>query len=118
MIKYPPYKKNAQPYKRALYPGFASVSLDRLNNLMLIRVLFIYIVLTVSTHALHEHTFAVWELKEQLQMLYINMWELLLQLEYVTPAQRSIVYQEIEVIQQQIQHTIDLIIQHDQTQHP
>ena len=34
MIKYPPYKKNAQPYKRALYPGLATVSLDRLNNLM------------------------------------------------------------------------------------
>jgi len=118
MIKYPPYKKNAQPYKRALYPGFASVSLDRLNNLMLIRVLFIYIILTFSTYALHEHTFAVWELKEQLQMLYINMWELLLQLEYVTPAQRSIVYQEIEVIQQQITDTMRQIIQHDQTQHP
>ena len=29
MIKYPPYKKNAQPYKRSLYPGFKTVSLDR-----------------------------------------------------------------------------------------
>ena len=85
---------------------------------MLIRVLFISIMLTVSTHALHEHTFAVWELKEQLQMLYINMWELLLQLEYVTPDQRLVVYEEIHDLRQQIQHTIDLIIQHDQTQHP
>ena len=118
MIKYPPYKKNAQPYKRALYPGFASVSLDRLNNLMLIRVLFIYIVLTVSTHALHEHTFAVFELKEQLQMLYINMWELLIQLEYVNPDQRLVVYEEIEHLKQQIVQTIDLLKQHDLSEHP
>ena len=118
MIKYPHTKKNAQGLKRCPYPGFASVSLDRLNNLMLIRAFILYILLTAVAYALHEHTFAVWELKEQLQMLYINMWELLLQLEYVTPDQRLVVYEEIEVIQQQIQHTIDLIIQHDQTQHP
>ena len=118
MIKYPHTKKNAQATKRSLYPGFASVSLDRLNNLMLIRALILYILLTTTAYDLHEHTFAVWELKEQLQMLYINMWELLLQLEYVTPGQRSIVYQEIQVIQQQITDTMRQIIQHDQTQHP
>ena len=28
-IKYPGYRKNAQGQKRALYPGLASVSLDR-----------------------------------------------------------------------------------------
>ena len=89
-----------------------------LNNLMLIRVLFISIMLTVSTHALHEHTFAVWELKEQLQMLYINMWELLHQLEYVTADQRVVVYEEIDDIKQQIIQTIDLLKQHDQAQHP
>ena len=33
MIKYPLYKKNAQPYKRALYPGLTTVSLDRIINL-------------------------------------------------------------------------------------
>jgi len=85
---------------------------------MLVRTILLYAVMLTCAVALHENTFAVFELKEQLQMLYINMWELLLQLEYVTPEQRQIVYQEIEVIQQQIQHTIDLIIQHDQTQHP
>ena len=84
---------------------------------MLIRVLFTYIVLTVTAVALHDNTFAVFELKEQLQMLYINMWELLLQLEYVTPDQRVIVYEEIEHIKQQIIHTIDLLRQHDQAQH-
>ena len=81
------------------------------------RVLIIYIMLTVTAVALHDNTFAVFELKEQLQMLYINMWELLLQLEYVTPDQRTVVYQEIEVIKQQIIDTISQIKQHDQAQH-
>ena len=85
---------------------------------MLIRALFIYITLTTVATALHENTFAVFELKEQLQMLYINMWELLLQLEYVTPDQRLVVYEEIEHLKQQIVQTIDLLRQHDQHQHP
>ena len=74
--------------------------------------------LTFYAIALHENTFAVFELKEQLQMLYMNLWELLLQLEYVKPDQRVIVYREIAEIQQQIIDTIDLIKQHDQSQHP
>ena len=85
---------------------------------MLIRVLFTYITLTTVAVALHENTFAVFELKEQLQMLYINMWELLLQLEYVTPDQRVIVYEEINHIKQEIIQTIDLLRQHDQAEHP
>ena len=68
--------------------------------------------------AFHDNTFAVFELREQLQMLYINMWELLHQLEYVEPHQRVVVYQEIEHIKQQIIQTIDLLKQHDQAQHP
>ena len=88
-----------------------------LNTRMLIRVLLIYITLTVSTYALHLNTFAVWELKEQLQILYINMWELLTQLEYVTPDQRLVVYEEIEHIKQQITDTIDQLRQHDQHEH-
>ena len=84
---------------------------------MLIRVLFIYITLTTVAVALHENTFAVFELKEQLQMLYINMWELLVQLEYVNPDQRAVVYEEIQHIKQQIIDTIDLLTQHDQAQH-
>jgi len=85
---------------------------------MLTRVLLIYILLTVSTYALHLNTFAVWELKEQLQILYINMWELLTQLEYVRPDQRSVVYEEIQHIQQQIRDTIAQIIEHDHSEHP
>ena len=82
------------------------------------RVLFIYIVLITTAVAFHENTFAVFELREQLQMLYINMWELLHQLEYVTPNQRAVVYEEIDDIKQQIVDTIDLLKQHDQAQHP
>ena len=84
---------------------------------MLQRVLFIYIILTTVAVAFHENTFAVFELREQLQMLYINMWELLHQLEYVTPDQRPVVYEEIDDIKQQIIQTIDLLKQHDQAQH-
>jgi hypothetical protein len=77
-----------------------------------------YILLTTTAVAFHENTFAVWELKEQLQILYINMWELLHQLEYVTPDQRIIVYEEIQHIREQIQHTMDQLVQHDRSQHP
>ena len=85
---------------------------------MPVRVLIIYILLTTVAYAFHENTFAVFDLKEQLQMLYLNMWELLHQLEYVESHQRPIVYQEIEHIKQQITDTIDLLKQHDQSQHP
>ena len=85
---------------------------------MLVRTILLYAVMLTGAVALHENTFAVFELKEQLQMLYINMWELLLQLEYVRPDQRVIVYEEITHIQSEIQRTIDLLVEHDQTQHP
>ena len=85
---------------------------------MLIRVLIMYIMLTSTAVALHENTFAVFELREQLQMLYINMWELLVQLEYVNPDQRVIVYEEIQHIQSEIQRVIRLLVEHDQAQHP
>ena len=68
--------------------------------------------------AFHENTFAVFELREQLQMLYINMWELLHQLEYVEPHQRIVVYEEIQHIRSEIQRVIDLLVEHDQAQHP
>ena len=82
------------------------------------RVTLILILLTITAHALHTNTFAVFELKEQLQMLYMNMWELLLQLEYVTSDQRVIVYQEIEHIKQQIIDTVNQLKQHDRAEHP
>ena len=72
----------------------------------------------VCAVAFHDTTFAVFELKEQLQILYMNMWELLHQLEYVEPHQREWVYAEIEEMKQQIMDTIDLLVEHDQAQHP
>ena len=85
---------------------------------MLIRVLITLCILTTVAHAFHLNTFAVFELREQLQMLYMNMWELLHQLEYVEPHQRRWVYAEIEEMKQQITDTIDLLVEHDQAQHP
>ena len=84
---------------------------------MLVRTFILYVVMTVCALAFHDNTFAVFELREQLQILYINMWELLHQLEYVEPHQRVIVYEEIDDIKQQIVQTIDLLKQHDQAEH-
>ena len=74
--------------------------------------------MTVCAVAFHEHTYAVWELREDLQIRIMNLWELLQQLEYVTSDQRVVVYEEIQHIRSEIQRIIDLLIQHDQQQHP
>jgi hypothetical protein len=85
---------------------------------MLVRTVMLYMILLTVAVAFHDNTFAVFELKEQLQILYINMWELLHQLEYVTPDQRAVVYEEIQHVREQIQQTMDQLVQHDQQQHP
>ena len=84
---------------------------------MPVRVLIIYLVLTVTAVALHENTFAVFELKEELQMRYMNMWELLQQLEYVTAEQREVVYEEIEHLKSEIHRIIDQLILLDKAEH-
>ena len=84
---------------------------------MLVRTIILYAVMTVCALAFHENTFAVFELKEELEIRYMNMWELLQQLEYVDPHQREVVYAEIQHIREEIQRIIDLLIQHDQSQH-
>ena len=84
---------------------------------MLVRTVIIYAVMTVCAVAFHEHTFAVFELREELQMRLMNMWELLDQLEYVTAEQRVIVYQEIQDMREQIQLIIDELIRLDKEQH-
>ena len=84
---------------------------------MLLRVLIIYCVLTAVAYAFHMNTFAVFELKEELQMRYMNMWELLLQLEYVNPDQREIVYAEIADLKQEITRIIDQLILLDKAEH-
>ena len=85
---------------------------------MLVRTVILYVAMTVCAVAFHENTFAVFELREQLQMLYMNMWELLHQLEYVTADQRAVVYEEIQHIQSEIERVIDELVQHDRSQHP
>ena len=84
---------------------------------MLLRVLIIYCVLTAVAYAFHMNTFAVFELKEELQMRYMNMWELLLQLEYVNPEQREIVYAEIDDLKQEIKRIMDQLILLDKAEH-
>ena len=84
----------------------------------MLRILAVLLFLTTSAVAFHDHTFAVFSLKEELQERYINMWELLHQLEYVTPDQRVIVYDEIEDIRQQINSIIQQLLEHDRNQHP
>ena len=76
-----------------------------------------YAVMTVCALALHENTFAVFELKEELQMRYMNMWELLQQLEYVTAEQREVVYEEIEHLKSEIIRIIDQLILLDKAEH-
>lgn len=76
-----------------------------------------YAVMTVCALALHENTFAVFELKEELQMRYMNMWELLQQLEYVTAEQRQVVYEEIEHLKSEITRIIDQLILLDKAEH-
>jgi len=85
---------------------------------MLLRTALLYMIMTVCAVAFHDNTFAVFDLKEQLQWLQINLWELLHQLEYVEPRQRVVVYEEIQHIQSEIQRIVDLLVQHDQGQHP
>ena len=85
---------------------------------MLVRTVILYAVMTVCAVAFHLNTFAVFELREQLQMLYMNMWELLHQLEYVTADQRVMVYEEIDHIQSEIQRVIAELLRHDRSQHP
>ena len=84
---------------------------------MLVRTVILYAVMTVCAVAFHEHTYAVWELREELQIRFMNMWELLDQLKYVTAEQRVIVYAEIDQIRAEIQHIIDELIRLDKEQH-
>ena len=84
---------------------------------MLVRTLILYAVMLTGAIAFHDNTFAVFELKEELQMRFMNLWELFLQLEYVNPDQRAIVYAEIEHLKQEIDRIIDQLILLDKEEH-
>tara|TARA_B100000941_G_C28311176_1_gene451606 strand:- start:15 stop:269 length:255 start_codon:yes stop_codon:yes gene_type:complete len=84
---------------------------------MLVRTAIILLAMTVCAVAFHENTFAVFTLKEELQMRYMNMWELLQQLEYVEPHQREVVYEEIQHLKSEITRIIDELILLDKAEH-
>ena len=84
---------------------------------MLVRTAILLLAMTVCAVAFHENTFAVFELKEELQMRYMNMWELLQQLEYVNAEQREVVYEEIEHLKSEIHRIIDQLILLDKAEH-
>ena len=85
---------------------------------MLLRTLLTLMTVTTATYAFHEHTFAVFELREHLLMLTMNLWELFGQLEYAHPELRARVYQEIGLTQSEIASTIAELIRLDSLQHP
>ena len=85
---------------------------------MLVRTVILYAIMTVCAVAFHEHTYAVWELRELLMERQLNLWELFEQLEYVTDEQRAVVYAEIQEIRQQINTIIEQLLEHDRSQHP
>ena len=84
---------------------------------MLIRTALVFLAMTVCAVAFHEHTFAVFELRELLLEPTLNLWELMEQLEYVTQAQREVVYSDIAKIQAEINRIIEELILLDKQQH-
>ena len=83
----------------------------------MLRILAVLLFMTTSAVAFHDNTFAVFSLKEELQIRFINMWELLQQLEYVTAEQREVVYAEIEHLKSEIHRIIDELILLDKAEH-
>jgi hypothetical protein len=64
-----------------------------------------------------DHTFEEFELREQLQMLQINLWELLHQNTYVGDDVRPVVHEEIQVILDGISATVsDLLEAYEKNQ--
>ena len=62
---------------------------------MLVRVLLTYAVMTTCAFAMHGDTYAVFELREQLLRLTLNLWELWDQLRYASELLLQRVYQSI-----------------------
>ena len=85
---------------------------------MLVRVVVIYSILTVCAIAGHENSYAVFELREQLLRLTLNLWELLDQLAYASESLRQRVYLDMGVIQSEIMHTMAELMRLDSLEHP
>ena len=74
--------------------------------------------MTTCAMAFHDNTYAVFELREQLLRLTLNLWELLAQLEYASEPLRQRVYLDIAGVQSDIRDTIDELMRLDRLQHP
>jgi len=85
---------------------------------MLLRVLLTLAVMTTCAVAFHDNTYAVFELREQLLRLTLNLWELLEQLQYASEPLRQRVYLDIAHIQAEIDNTIAELMRLDTLQHP
>ena len=144
MVKYPGYRKNAHtqntrsmpvwyPFKRIVhrvpqiwkfctaffYVRAVTFGCCRVvNTAMLVRVVVTYALLTVCAIAGHENTYAVFELREQLLRLTLNLWELLDQLRYASEPLRQRVYLDIAHIQSEIRDTIAELMRIDSVEHP
>jgi len=84
----------------------------------MIRIILLLLMTMVTASAFHEHTFEVFELREHILMLTMNLWELFSQLEYAHPDLRLRVYEEIHMIQAEIDLAIQELVRLDQAQHP
>ena len=67
---------------------------------------------------MHENTYAVFELREQLLRLTLNLWELLDQLVYASEPLRQRVYLDVALIQSEIMNTIAELMRLDRLEHP
>ena len=85
---------------------------------MLIRILLTLAVMTTCAVAFHDNTYAVFELREQLLRLTLNLWELLAQLEYASGPLRQRVYLDMAHVQSEITSTIAELLRLDTLQHP
>ena len=85
---------------------------------MLLRILPTLAAMTTCAMAFHDNTYAVFELREQLLRLTLNLWELLGQLEYASEPLRQRVYLDIAGVQAEINHTIAELMRLDTLQHP
>jgi len=85
---------------------------------MLVRILLTLAVMTTCAVAFHDNTYAVFELREQLLRLTLNLWELLDQLRYASEPLRQRVYLDIAHIQSEIANTIAELMRLDSLEHP
>ena len=84
----------------------------------MIRLIAVYLMLTVCAMALHENTYAVFELREQLLTLTLNLWELFEQLEYASDPLRQRVYLDIALVQAEIESIVRELMRLDSMEHP